>query len=242
MQKLGKLENPIVIKLSHLGNVILPFNGVDTELPLSPGALFAENTSHYGFMIILDYNNKQAEYTFRTDNEISGISMTKNVVYVFERGVDKHWQFDSNGNIITANYATIDFSISDKEYNVDGEIRKMSPETIKLVIEEQIEHNHVEFKDEKYPIGLVLAGEHYGLIIKNKQTGEEQQIPTEGTIYGVESDKDSFCGYKVYENGKYHPWKINGNGKIIEEAQFNPYSRRDQEYYYSKYGKKLTLK
>ena len=42
-------------------------------------------------------------------------------------------------------------------------------------------------------------------------------------------------------DGKFHPWKFSGKGELLQEASYNPYSRKDQEYYYKKYNKELTL-
>lgn len=244
MEKLGKLSRPVVIRLSHLGNVILPMNGIEKEYPLDHGLMLMEDSRHFGFMIVVDHETKQSEDIYRTDHEISGIGLYKNRMQIFERGNNRPWEFDLYGRVLQKNTPTIDFSNQvDEDTVVEGD-KRFSEKTITLVIEKNPKDNHIEFDGKTYKRanGLVIGDWLYGIALKNNATGEEiQKIATEETIYGVGPDQNLEDGFEVFENGKYHPWRFDGKGNVISEASFNPNSRKDQAYYSEKYHKKLTL-
>ena len=243
MGKLGKLSRPLVIKLSHLGNVVLPMNGIEGELPLSAGIVFMEGSNHYGFMIIVDRENSQDEQVYRTDHEISGIGISNNEVTIFERDIIKPWRFDQKGRLIDENKPTIDFGNYVNEITEIEPDKKISEQTITLVIENDPQNNHIEYKGEKFDRvnGLVVSGEIYGIAVKNNASGEVEKIPTEGKLFGAGSDGALKYGFQVIEDGKYHPWRFDKKGRVISEASYNPNSRKDQEHYFNKYHKKLTL-
>lgn len=87
--------------------------------------------------------------------------------------------------------------------------------------------------EKKYPVypGVVLGTEHYGFTIVMK-TGEiikEKTYPTQNPIYGIATQ-----GYaeeiQIFEEEKYHPWKISKEGEMQGEAHYEPCSRRDMAY------------
>lgn len=246
MERLGKVENPIVIKISHLGNKILPINGLDQEFPLTKdndGLVLGEGSNHFGFVIISDYNNDRKENFYYTDYEISGIATYGNDIHIYERDKRSPWIFGSNGKLVQANKPTIDYHVKVESFLIDGSIKKFSPETVTLVFESNSKPNYIEYKGEQFSEtnGIVFGQEIYGIRLKNMVTGEEKKIATEEALYGIEISDGYKTGFVVYENGKYHPWKIDGKGIILEESSYNPYSRRDQDYYYKKYNKELKL-
>lgn len=244
MGNLGKISRPVVIRLSHLGNIILPINGIEKEYPLDPGLMLVEESKHFGFMIVVDHETKQSEDTYRTDNEIGAIYINNNHIQIFERGVTLPWEFDLYGRVLQKNTPTIDFGNQVDEYTIVEGDKKFSEKTFTLVIEKNPKDNHIEYdgKTFKRVNGLVVGDWLYGIAVKNNITGEEiQKIATEETVYGVGPDQELESGFEVFENGKYHPWRFDGKGNIVSEASFNPYSRKDQAYYFEKYHKKLTL-
>lgn len=89
-----------------------------------------------------------------------------------------------------------------------------------------------EEHDETYDLkkGVMLGGEHFGfIIIGDTSAGQKEAIyPTQCRVTAVEVDKENVL--KIYEEGKYFPWKFGLNGTKIEHATFNELSKRDLQY------------
>jgi len=85
--------------------------------------------------------------------------------------------------------------------------------------------------NKSYPLipGAMIGGEHYGFIIVSDTTrGQNEEIyPTASRITGAEIKEGIL---RIYEDGKYHPWKFKLDGTLIDHAKFNEMSRRDWEY------------
>lgn len=261
----GKLENPIMIKLSHLGNVIMPTNGFEEEIPLDDKGVLINNNlcEHYGFIIIVDYNNRQYEYTYRTDNKIVAIQISDGKLKVYEENRIHPWLFQKNGKIIINNDATVDYSHKkcDIEMSTSGHLSQ-NDGLIKIIVDTIKNKITINANGEELPIipGVVFGNEYYGInfeVIKKSNNSQDEveiiktSFLTEDSLYGIEGI--STCGehvksskikeietIKVYEREKYHPWKFTNLGELIEKSSYNVYSRRDAEVYEDKYGKKLT--
>lgn len=81
--------------------------------------------------------------------------------------------------------------------------------------------------------GAVFSENHYGFdftTLENGMINHETQCP----IFGVEVEDGLL---KVFEDGKFIPWKIDiKSGDVIECAKFLNISRRDIAYLESKFG------
>lgn len=86
-----------------------------------------------------------------------------------------------------------------------------------------------EFNEENCPLdkGAKFGGNRFGFIIINKTANEEKVYPTQCRIKGISIENDII---KVYEEGKYHPWEFDLNGKELKCATFEFYSRGDIKY------------
>lgn len=89
--------------------------------------------------------------------------------------------------------------------------------------------NKLVLEDEEIPLttGAMFGGNHYGFIIYNGIKDEELEYPTQCKIVGVRYENGFI---NVFEEGKFHPWKFEKNGDLVENATFEYYSRRDIEY------------
>lgn len=260
--KLGRFANPIVIRLSHLGNVILPLNDFETETDLSNGVLIDnEQKEHYGFVVITDYNNNQSEEVYRTDNKIIGVQTSDGKLKVYEENRRHPWIFMKNGQMIEGNSATINFG--QKKCSLDmtpsGHLKR-NDGLIKIIINTVKDSIIIDANGVLYPVipGVVLGDDYYGInieIIQKNAKGELETIKksyfTEDSLYGINAessypgskkvalDLDEITSISVYERDKYHPWKFSGTGDLLQEASYNAYSRQDQAAYLEKYGEKL---
>lgn len=262
----GRLENPIIIKLSHLGNVIMPLNGVESETELDTTGVMINNNlcEHYGFVIIADYNNRQHEQTYRTDNKIIALQMSDGKLRVYEDNRLHPWLFQKNGKILENNDATVDFSHKkcDVAMSPSGHLEQ-NDGLIKIIINTIDNKITIDANGEELPVipGVVFGNEYYGINIevikkvegsKNERETIKTSYLTEDSLYGIEavncyankkrptSSIDEIKDIRVYEREKYHPWKFTNSGELIEKSSYNVHSSRDRQAYEDKYGKKLT--
>lgn len=77
--------------------------------------------------------------------------------------------------------------------------------------------------------GCLIGGDYYGFSIVNNETKETRHYPTQCRVQGAEFDKDEGV-VKVYEEGKFNPWKFDIDGVLMQSATFNYLSRRDNKY------------
>lgn len=77
--------------------------------------------------------------------------------------------------------------------------------------------------------GCLIGGDYYGFSIYNNKTKETRHYPTQCRVQGAEFDKDEGV-VKVYEEGKFNPWKFDIDGVLLQSATFNYLSRRDNQF------------
>lgn len=261
----GRVENPLVIRLSHLGNYILPMNDLEDETIINEQGILISNElrEHYGFTIISDYNNHQSEESYRTDNKIIAVQMSNGKLKIYEENRMNPWIFMKNGKILSNNNATVDFSHkkSDIDINPLGHLEQ-NDGLIKIVIDTIRENITIDANGEELPIcpGVVFGNEYYGITIEviKLEDGEEKVIKTgyrtEDTLFGIEGINvygHSDCiktsrkyhineieTIRVFERSKYHPWEFSNTGELIKKSAYNFYSRREVDAYEDKYKEK----
>ncbi len=266
---LGRVDNPIVIRLSHLGNVILPMNGIEEETDINGNGVIIGNSKneHYGFTIISDYNNNQHEQNYRTDNKIIAVQMSEGKLKVYEENRIHPWLFMKNGKIIENNNATVDFSHKKCDFQTNdlGHLEQ-NDGLIKILINTITGDVSIDANGEILPISLGCAfeNEYYGINfeITRPVAGKEDETEvvklsylTEDSLYGIEVKTiygnnshisrtrdykiDEIESINVYEREKYHPWRFSSTGELLKKSAYNPYSRRDVEAYENKYGVRM---
>lgn len=265
----GKTENPIVIRLSHLGNVIMPLNGFEEEIDITKGVLIDNSQrEHYGFIIMADHNNRQTEQVYRTDNKIIGVQLSDGKLKVYEDTRLHPWLFTKNGKIIENNNATVDFSHKKCDLGLTpaGHLEQ-NDGLIKIIIDTIKNKISIDADGKQYLAipGCVFGNEYYGINIEviKKVAGSEEietiktSYRTEDALYGIDAtnvyhinwndlhvkreyDLNEIETIRVYEREKYHPWEFTNMGELTQKSSYNAYSRRDVEAYEDKYGKRLT--
>lgn len=259
---LGNSESPVVVRLSHLENVIMPLNGFEAEIKLDSKGVMIDNTrhAHYGFTIIVDYNNNQVEQSFRTDGRIIALQMENGKLAIYEENRVHPWLFDKSGKAIFTNDATVNFHHEkcDMTFNSSGHLEQ-NDGLIKIIIDKVNDRVTIDANGDELPIvpGAQFGNEYHGInfeIIKKSSDGIETiktSYLTEDALCGIEAevkDKqlnheytiDEIENIKVYEREKYHPWIFTSEGELVEKSSYNVYSRRDIEAYENKYGKRLS--
>lgn len=238
----GKIQDPIVIRLSKKSNIIMPDKVNKEECLLEPGAIFGGQ--HYGFVLIIDHNGKQEEVVYSTQCRISAVGMQDNILNIYEEGKRMPWKFTKSGKLKQSiNEDSIDEFMSDYSIISDSSMfskeKKMeNPLKIKIVRTHEVKSFIMkdELVNQDYPLspGVVLGTEHYGFIfyIETLNGCKEKYYPTENKIDAVVSEGNEWkdVDIKIYENGKYNPWIFTNDGIFKQEASYNPYSRRDRQY------------
>lgn len=241
----NKILNPISIKLDKGSGVVLEDTDSTEELSLIPGVMFGNE--HYGFILITNNNGKQREIVYQTQCRIDAVGIVGGVLKIFEEGKKGHWKFDLKGNLKKSLYNV------PLEENPD--LYDIASDNYSMLMGEPIVKNPISLKipndpryslilsddscKEDYPLypGTMIGGEHYGfilviddVIIDNKRVQKEIIYPTQNRIEAIGSEKHEFDDIKVFEQGKYNPWRFSYKGIFKEEASYSPYSRMDKEF------------
>lgn len=266
----GRTENPIVIRLSHLGNVIMPINGFEEEIELDTTGVMIDNSvrEHYGFIIMSDHNNRQSERVYRTDNKILDVQISDGKLRVYEENRLHPWLFSKNGKIIENNNATVNFSHKKCDLGMTPSGHLEQNDGLIKIIFDKIENKiTIDANGVEFPVipGVVFDNEYYGINIEViKENPDSKEIETmktsyrtEDSLYGIRAidighchDNDSSLKFeykldeievvRVYEREKYHPWEFTCMGELVQKSSYNIYSRRDMDAYEDKYGERLT--
>ena len=80
--------------------------------------------------------------------------------------------------------------------------------------------------------GAMFGEGHYGFIlISDTKEGKKRSVyPTQNRIDAIGTDGDILGDIKVFEYGKFNPWRFSCTGELKEESSYNPNSRKDIEY------------
>lgn len=89
------LKDPINLRMSHHGCHMLADENFEKAVPLKPGVVIG--SEHYGFTLIVDFEEKQSETTYPTQCRISAVGIENDVLVVFEDDKYIPWRFDKNG-------------------------------------------------------------------------------------------------------------------------------------------------
>ena len=238
----NKIKDPICIRFGGTDNVILADDENKPDIPLDPGAMICDN--RYGFVLITDVDGKQKEMVYPTQCRVNAIGVAGDVLNVYEEGKKRPWIFNKFGKLEHSPFGEFtDFiDISKIDSNIPKDM-PMEDSIFKNPISIKISKNskkRIIIQDEiiPYPLypGVLFETEHYGfiLIIDTDEVQREVWYPTQNRIIGIE--ENMFNDIMIYENGKYHPWHFSDNGEFKEEASYNPYSRKDQEFVKETYG------
>ena len=242
----GKIQKPISIRLGKYNDIIIEDENRHEQIPLVPGLMLGGE--HYGFVLISERNGKQTETVYSTQCRIDAIGMENEALIVFEDGKKLPWRFSKNGKL---EHSTLDdftdefrskFDVfTENETMFIGEPTLMNP--ISIRIEKNPEKSKIlkdDIVDKDYPLhpGAVFGDVHYGfiLIIDTDHGQKEVVYPTQTKLYAAATEGAFYEDLKIFEDGKYHPWRFDCNGDLKEIASYNPYSRRDQEYVEDHYG------
>ncbi len=239
----AEIKNPIKIRLKKDKTVVLVNAKEVSEYPLEPGIMFSEE--HYGFIIIVDHNNRQTEITYKTQCRVQGAAIVRGKLKVFEENKKHPWiinQKTGKSEVSAFNSFTpegLDNIIRESELDTAPyekpvfnnpliiEFDTQDPTNSKIVVAESKEVITLNK-------GVVLGNPHYGFSLSIKTAKEVQTLsyPTANRIdaIGQEEGENANIELKIYEEGKYHPWIFTAKDFLVEEAHYNEYSRRDQEY------------
>lgn len=247
MEAKGKIKNPIIMKLSHLGNVILPSNGVNETHPLEPGAVIGDE--HYGFIVIVDKNNHQSHHIYLTDYPLEAVGIVENLdskkeLRIFEKNKNP-WCFNLQGDLVVGQEPEISYTEQDtlldnlEFFGVEEQVINPIVVRVKGDIYDNIETNSVIVNGESFPIypGCLIGTTNYGFILEiETENGIKREVyPTANRIDGV-CCKKSFCNdITIFEEGKYHPWKFTCTGDFISKSEYEKYSRKDREHFEENY-------
>lgn len=236
----GKIEKPISIRLGKEYTIILEDEDGQEKIPLVPGLMLGGE--HYGFVLISEHNGKQTETIYSTQCTIQAVGIKDGILKIFEEGKKLPWSFSKTGKL---EHSTFDDFTDEFRSQFDGftENEEMLPgtPTLKNPISIRIAKNPEEsmiLKDEivkkNYSLhpGAVFRDVHYGfiLIIDTEHGQKEVVYPTQSRIYAAAAERNPYDDLKILEDGKYHPWLFDCKGKLKQEASYNLYSRRDNEF------------
>lgn len=90
------------------------------------------------------------------------------------------------------------------------------------ILQDELNKNNFSIKK-----GAMIGRNRFGFIIINKITNKKTLYPTQCRVNGICIENDII---KVFEEGKFHPWEFDLNGKMLKSATFEYHSRKDQEY------------
>lgn len=234
MENKGKISDPIIMKLSHLGNEILPSGEILQSYDLTPGAVIGGD--HFGFAIIVDKNDHQSHTLYKTDYKIQAAGIENGKLKIFEENKKEPWVFDLKGKLLNANVPEICYepkNIVLENTTFFGVGMKLQNPIIIKVKKYNIEANTVEIDGKEYPLhpGALLGTENYGFIIEIDDGDSVKRVG-----YSTQSRIDAvgcqchFDDIDIFEEGKYHPWKFTCQGEFISTAKYESYSRKDNEY------------
>lgn len=243
----GKIEKPISIRIGKNYNIIMEDEDSKKEFPLAPGTMIGGE--HYGFVLIIDHNGKQREVVYPTQCRIKAIEMRDEVLKILEEGKKLPWGFNKAGKLehSTVNEFTDEFRSKFDGFTENEEMFKEEP-TLLNPIRIKIAKNPQEsviLKDETvtedsplHPGAVLMGNPHYGfiLMIDTDEGPKEVVYPTQNRIYAAGIEGSIYEDLKVFEDGKYHPWLFENNGKLKQKASYNPYSRRDKAFVAGHYG------
>lgn len=246
------LKNPICIRLGKSQNVIIENENGEEEYPLAPGVMFSGE--HYGFILISETNGRLRETIYPTHRTIQAIGMDDAILSVFEEGKEKAWTFNKIGRLIHSN---LDEPLTDGLTKADIFVRNEDLFTsdplllnpVRIRIYDDPEKSRIlgdDPGDIEYPLypGAMLGSLHYGFVIIKGEDGSEveQAYPTQNRIDTVGIEGSSHGDLKVFEDGKYNPWRFTFNGELIEKSSYNPLSKRDKEFADTEFGLSDTSK
>lgn len=205
---------------------------------------------HYGFTLII--KNKKIgskKTTIKTKSKITYITKSNSRIYIGEELMSLPWGFDLNGNVVEEASGQLN---DDKKVLYNNTRHLVSPATIVInkshIVDEAGARqckkegidwqNKILFNNEELAIspGLRIGGMSYGfkIVFKDKdKTISEEEYPTELNIAGIEGKVNNIGELqevKVYENGKYNPWRFSCDAELISEGSFFPLNPKDAEF------------
>lgn len=226
----SKIENPITLKIKKNKSVVLVDGTSSKEYSLIPGVMFKEG--HYGFVMIIDYNNNQEEYVYPTQCDIEMLGIEGNELKIYEKHKKKPWIFNKSTGALEHDTQD-DFTLEGLAELVETSV-EVDNETGEAIIKNPVtieisENNPQDSRiivdndqDKKYPLypGVMLGKGRYGVVMKiATATGIEERIyETEGSIEAVGKDNEQDAALKIFEAGKSRPWRFDDEGNLVDKA------------------------
>lgn len=248
----AKIKNPVHLKLKKKDSILLKSNHNDNEYSLKPGVMLGNE--HYGIVIIVDYNNNQKETVYPTQCRVECLGIENGKLRIYEQYKKTPWIFnEKTGELEKSTFN--DFTLEGIE-KLTEEIEEYDGAYDEPIIRDPIDIKYIPNYPEKSIIafegltqeknevalhpGVMLGGAHHGfrLTIESKNGTRELEFPTENRIVAVGQEDSNQGDIKIYENGKYHPWIFNHEGRLLQQAHYNEHSRRDQQFILEKKRKK----
>lgn len=99
---------------------------------------------------------------------------------------------------------------------------------INIVIDKNnYNNNRLYLNNKEYDIniGIKIMSTHFGFIISDNTEKTENAFQTQCEISSIIQNEGII---KIYEKGKFNPWKFDLNGNIIESATFNYHDISDE--------------
>ncbi|MBO4245782.1 MAG: hypothetical protein J5892_03475 [Bacilli bacterium] len=242
-----RFYQPLTVKIDNGKFTLLADDTYDNDCAINDQwPLF--NGIHYGFVIIRNVNGYQKDMWYPTENPIQAMGKRNGNLFISERGKAYVWVFDSHGRFKTDpcfeldDESNNDIGIRDineanlivENFDSFGPVPIMK-NPIKLLIKDTGKESLLladEDVKKDYPLdsGVMLGTDNFGFVLKidNSIVHRELYFPTQFRVKGVEmkeeyvkaSDRHPTYIIKVYEDGKYFPWKFYASGKLIEAARF----------------------
>ena len=235
-----KIENPITLKIKKNKSVVLADGTSPKEYSLIPGVMFKEG--HYGIVMIIDHNNNQEEYVYPTQCDIEMLGIEGNKLKIYEKYKKKPWIFNKSTGVLEHDTQD-DFTLeglaelvetSIEEDNETGEAVIKNPVTIEISENNPQDSRIIvdNNQDKKYPLypGVMLGKGRYGFVMRvaTAKGIEERTYGTDGSIEAVGKDKEQDPALKIFEAGKYHPWRFDDEGNLVDKACIYKNPRKDK--------------
>ena len=233
-----KIDKPLRIRLGVNDNKILADDSCSEDYPLSPGVMFGDQ--HFGFSLIVDTKKGQRETIYPTQCNIQAVGLDNGILKVYEAHKRGSWRFQKNGVMQHSSFdeftddirSVYDLVSESPEFFV-GDYRVENP--IRIHLSKDPLKSTIQFReDESYPLtpGVKIGSLHYGFILTIDSDGESKEVvyPTQGNIDAIGNDESDLGTFKVFENGKYHPWIFTAEGVFKQKASYNAYSRKDLQF------------
>lgn len=226
------LKNSPIVQLGRKNQVVLQYgkNQIKKDLPFLK-SLVLENEC-YGFAISKNQDGVVEEVYYPTEAPIESIGRSREgEILICEQEKDVPWTFSKEGQLLRAPSSIYEWS--DSALFAKG-CELSCPIVISVDKSDHYSCMIMAQGDRKlpgFPGALCGSGNHYGFTIIFSEYGIEKSrktFPTQNSIDAVgQPDNYPHSELWIYEAGKYHPWRFDYKGNLVDISSYNPLSRKD---------------